>query len=272
LGFTAYKMRPALGPEADLETVRLIRDAVGPEMGLMVDAHTWWRMGDRSYTPDGIEQLAREMAGYGLTWLEEPFPPEDRAAYVRLRKASRVPIAAGEHETSLEGFLEILGQGAVDLAQADVTHHGGYTSVQQVIRACAETPPDPPLTKGGTRGGGRPFAFHHWGTALEALASAHLGVCFPAEVCAWLEYPCYRHRGQPIMYPYPLADEILREPLQIENGDLLVLDRPGLGVEVDESVIARYPYLPGPWSVFRLTSPPGEWALSGDHAAVWEEK
>ena len=49
LGFRAYKMRPAVGPEQDLETVRLMRQAVGPDFDLMVDAHTWWRMGDRSY-------------------------------------------------------------------------------------------------------------------------------------------------------------------------------------------------------------------------------
>src|SRR4029077_13564784 len=50
LGFRAYKMRPAAGPEQDLETVRLMRKSVGPDFDLMVDAHTWWRMGDRSYS------------------------------------------------------------------------------------------------------------------------------------------------------------------------------------------------------------------------------
>jgi L-alanine-DL-glutamate epimerase-like enolase superfamily enzyme len=258
LGFSAYKLRPALGPEDDLKTVHLIRDAVGPKVGIMVDAHTWWRMGDRSYTPKLIEQLARDMARYNITWLEEPLPPEDRSSYIRLREAGIVPIAAGEHETSLDGFMEIIGNGAVDIAQADVPHHGGYTSVKRVIRACAEH--------------GRQFAFHNWGTLLETLASAHLGVCFPEKVVSWLEYPCFGHRGQPIMYPYPLADEILKEPLQIENGDLIIPDGPGLGIDVDESVIESYPYIPGPWSVFRLTSPPGEWAMSGDHAAKWEGK
>jgi len=215
-------------------------------------------MGDRSYTPQLIEQLARDMARFHITWLEEPLPPEDRPSYIRLRKAGIVPIAAGEHEASLDGFMEVIGKGAVDIAQADVPHHGGYTSVKRVIGACAEH--------------GRQFAFHNWGTLLETLASAHLGVCFPEKVVSWLEYPCFSHRGQPIMYPYPLADEILKEPLTIENGDLIIPDGPGLGVDVDESAIERYSYIPGPWSVFRLTSPPGEWAMSGDHAAKWEEK
>ena len=258
LGFSAYKLRPALGPEADLEIVRCVREAVGPTMGIMVDAHAWWRMGDRSYTPEGIEALARDMAGYGITWLEEPLPPEDRMAYIRLREAGIVPIAAGENEISFSGFMEIIGQGAVDIVQADVMHHGGYTSVKGILQACVEHR--------------RPFAFHNWGTLLEALACAHLGVCFPAETCAWLEYPCFSHRGQDIMYPYPLADDILREPLSIEKGDLIIPDGPGLGIEVDESVIARYPYVPGPWSVFRLISPPEEWAMGSDDTINWEEK
>jgi len=258
LGFSAYKMRPALGPEKDLETVLRVREAVGPDVQIMLDAHTWWRMGDRSYSPERIEELARDMKGFRLAWLEEPLPPQDRAAYIELREADIVPIAAGEHETSLSGFMEIIRDGAVDIAQADVSHQGGYASVECVMRACAEQ--------------GRTFAFHNWGTLLDALAAAHLGVCFPADVCTYLEYPCFSHRGQNIMYPYPLADDILKEPLQIEDGELVLPDGPGLGIDVDESAIERYPYIPGPWSVFRLASPPEEWAVSSDHAAMWERR
>ncbi len=72
LGFRAYKMRPGLGPEQDLETVRRMRKAVGPDFDLMVDAHTWWRMGDRSYDFSTVERLAKEMAAYRVAWLEEP--------------------------------------------------------------------------------------------------------------------------------------------------------------------------------------------------------
>ena len=50
MGFSAYKMRPGLGPDDDLKTVELMRKATGPDFGLMVDAHTWWRMGDKSYS------------------------------------------------------------------------------------------------------------------------------------------------------------------------------------------------------------------------------
>src|SRR4051812_44079728 len=58
MGFTAYKMRPALGPDDDVKTVELMRKAVGPNVGLMIDAHSWWRMGDKSYSEPTVAQVA----------------------------------------------------------------------------------------------------------------------------------------------------------------------------------------------------------------------
>jgi hypothetical protein len=72
------------------------------------------------------------------------------------------------------------------------------------------------------------------------------------------------------MYPFPLAPEVLKQPLQIEYGDLVVPREPGLGVEVDESVIERYPWVPGPWSYFRIDSPPETLAVTSDHSQKWE--
>src|SRR6266436_5154231 len=80
LGFTAYKMRPALGPEQDLETVRLMRAAVGPDVGLMIDAHSWWRMGDRSYSRETVAGLARQMAAYKPPRPYAPLPHDHHVA------------------------------------------------------------------------------------------------------------------------------------------------------------------------------------------------
>jgi hypothetical protein len=71
------------------------------------------------------------------------------------------------------------------------------------------------------------------------------------------------------MYPFPLASEILKTPLTIERGELVVPRAPGLGVEIDESVIWRYPWIEGPWSYFRLESPAETWAVTADHSAKW---
>ena len=54
------------------------------------------------------------------------------------------------------------------------------------------------------------------------------------------------------MYPFPLAAEVLKDPLEIDHGDLIVPTGPGLGVEIDETVMERYPWIPGPWSYFEI--------------------
>jgi L-alanine-DL-glutamate epimerase-like enolase superfamily enzyme len=258
MGFSAYKMRPALGPERDVETVRLMRQATGPNFGLMIDAHSWWRMGDKSFSAETVAQVAREMAKFKPTWLEEPLPPDDHAAYRKLRAAKIVPIATGEHEQAEAGFTDLMDNGAAaDYIQMDVCCQGGFAMGRRVFAGVA---------KHGLR-----FAFHSWGTTLEVLAAAHLGICWPENVVEWLEYPCYSNNGRTGMYPFPLADEILREPLRIERGDLVVPRAPGLGVEIDERVIEKYPFIPGPWSYFKINSPPETIAVTGDHSMKWVE-
>ncbi len=257
LGFSAYKMRPALGPDLDLETVRQMRAATGPDFGLMVDAHAWWRMGDRSYSPETIAELAKAMGEYDITWLEEPLPPADHAAYRQLRALGHCPIATGEHEHTEEGFLDLIHSGCTDFVQMDVVCQGGYAMGRRLFRECENA--------------GLRFAFHSWGTDLELIAAAHSGICWPENVVEWLEAPSYTTPGRKFMYEWPLASEILKSPLQIENGDLVVPRAPGLGVEIDESVIEKYPWQPGPWSYYTLTSPPETHAVNSDHSIAWAD-
>lgn len=258
LGFKAYKMRPALGPERDLETLRLMREAVGPDFDLMIDAHTWWRMGDRCYGANTVEPLAGQMSEFEIAWLEEPLPPEDHEAYLRLKEKEYVPLAAGEHEPDEQHYMDLVLTHGVDYVQMDVCCQGGYALGRRLLAAIARED--------------LKFAFHSWGTALELVAAAQLGVCWPETVAEWLEYPCYSSGSRPGMYPFPLAEEILTEPLAIMHGDLIVPRSPGLGVTVDESVIERYPWVPGPWSYFRIDSPPLTLAVTADHSVKWEER
>jgi L-alanine-DL-glutamate epimerase-like enolase superfamily enzyme len=255
-GFRGYKMRPALGPDKDLKTVQLMRQAA-PDLDLMVDAHTWWRMGDRSYGLWTVEQLAEEMAAYHIAWLEEPLPPQDHVAYARLKEKDFVPLASGEHEPDEDGYLDLILTQAVDYVQMDVVCQGGYALGR---RLCAEIARQ-----------GMSFAFHSWGTALEVVAAAHLGICWPQIVAEWLEYPIYSTNDTIGMYPFPLAAEILKDPLEIERGDLVVPRAPGLGVAVNESVIDRYPWVPGPWSYFEITSPRESRAVVSDHSIPWSQ-
>jgi len=73
-----------------------------------------------------------------------------------------------------------------------------------------------------------------------------------------------------LIHAFPLSAEILTEPLQIERGDLIVPRTPGLGVTVDERVIDRYPWIPGPWSLFRTDSPLETRAVTSDHSVQWD--
>ncbi len=255
MGFCGYKMRPAAGPDDDLKTVELMREATGPDMALMIDAHTWWRMGDKSYSLETITELARSMAPYHPEWLEEPLPPEDHPAYQKLRQAGHVRIASGEHEQDLEGFRSLIEKEAVDYVQMDVCCQGGFRMGQELFKM--------------TEQAGLSFAFHSWGNDLEVIAAAQLGICWPETVVEWLEYPCYSAPGRAGMYPFPLSSEILAEPLEISGGELHVPDKPGLGLAINEKVIKKYPFIKGPWSWFKLHSPPETIAVTGDHSVKW---
>ena len=257
MGFPAYKYRPALGPEEDLRTVRLMREATGPAFGIMIDAHSWWRMGDKSYSFDAVASLAKEIAKLGPVWLEEPMPPDDHASYRKLKGMGILPIATGEHEQDEAGFLDLIRTRAADYIQMDVCCQGGFAMGRRVCDALAKE--------------GLKFAFHSWGTTLEVLAAAHFGVCFPEKVVEWLEFPCHANSGRKGMYPFPLADEILKTPLEIKDGYLSVPKGPGLGIEVDERVIEKYPWIPGPWSFFKIHSPAETIAVTGDHSVKWVE-
>jgi len=255
MGFPAYKMRPGIGPEKDLKAVALMREAVGPDAGLMIDGHTWWRMGDNGYCFETIVKLAQDMKDYNPLWLEEPLPPDDHAAYRELHARSDVKLASGEHEPDDSGFHDLINSQVVDYVQMDILCQGGIPTAQRIFE--------------GVRKQGVRFAFHSWGTILEVLTAAQLGVCWPENVVEWLEYPCYAHREHPVMYPFPLADEILSDRPEIENGYLVLPDGPGMGIEINENVIEKYPFIRGPWSLFQLNSPPETIAVTGDHSVKW---
>jgi L-alanine-DL-glutamate epimerase-like enolase superfamily enzyme len=256
LGFRAYKMRPGIGPDEDLRAVELMRKAVGPAVDLMIDAHTWWRMGDRSYSPATVERLAEAMGEFDPLWLEEPLPPADHDAYAELHAKDLIPLASGEHEQDEAGYIDLIDSDCVDYVQMDVCCQGGFALGRRLFGAIARQE--------------LRFAFHSWGTDLEVLAAAHLGVCWPDTVVEWLEYPCYSHDRKPGMYPFPLASEILAQPLEIERGELIVPRGPGLGIDINEGVIDKYPWIPGPWSFFRIDSPAQTLAVVGDHSVPWE--
>ena len=243
LGFFGYKYRPGIGPDADRKTARLLADAIGCE--LMIDAHTWWKLGDRSYASETVRELADGFSDHGVYWLEEPVPPADHAGYRALADRTAVPLAGGESEETPDGLCALADTGAVSFLQGDVRHHRGFTGCWEAATHCAGTD----VT----------FVPHNFGTWLGLVANAHLVAAAPETEL--LEYPVFENdpaltphlagRSDPGMYPFTLAFDLLEDDLSIVDGRFRVPDGPGLGVTVDESVIEEYPFVEGSWTEFR---------------------
>jgi L-alanine-DL-glutamate epimerase-like enolase superfamily enzyme len=133
-GFGAVKQRLAYGPgdgqrgiRRNVELVRTVVEAVGPDVEVMADAYMGWDVG---YAVRCIRAL--EDAGLRLRWLEEPLIPDDVRGLARVRAAVSTPIAAGEHEATRYGFRDLVAAEAVDVLQPDVNRLGGITEARRV--------------------------------------------------------------------------------------------------------------------------------------------
>lgn len=133
-GFTALKQRigygPADGPAGmrkNLELIRTVREAVGPEIELAADAYMGWTV------PYAIRMIRMiEDAGLELAWLEEPVLPDQIDGYAEIARAVDTPISGGEHEFTRYGFHELITRRAVDIVQLDVNRVGGITEARKI--------------------------------------------------------------------------------------------------------------------------------------------
>lgn len=236
-GFMGYKYRPGIGPEADKRTVELVTDTLD-RTETMLDCHTWWKV-EKGYDLGTIEEIVTHAAEQGAYWIEEPVAPDDYKGYRSLAKTG-APLAGGESEESPEGLLELADTGAVDYLQGDVRHHHGFTGCLPIIEYC--------------RGRDVEFVPHNFGTWLGLIANAHLVAAAPEVELA--EYPIFE--GDPLvditddpgMYPFDLAFDLIGGTPAVEDGQLIVPDDPGLGIDVDLDVIEKYPFQQGAWTEF----------------------
>ncbi|WP_435361752.1 mandelate racemase/muconate lactonizing enzyme family protein [Haloarchaeobius sp. DFWS5] len=239
LGFMGYKYRPGIGPEGDRRTVKLLTEATD-EMEIMLDVHTWWKLQD-SYGDDVVHDLVKHATDCGAFWIEEPVEPDDRVGYKALTETG-VPLAGGESEESPAGLVELGQTGAVDFLQGDVRHHEGFSGCRDAVEFC--------------HGRGVEFVPHNFGTWVGLLANAHLVAAAP-EV-RLLEYPVFERDplltphvdGDPGMYPFDLAFDIVEGQPSVDDGVLTLSDDPGLGIEVDFDALEDYPFTDGPWTEF----------------------
>jgi D-galactarolactone cycloisomerase len=160
----------------DVAVVEAVRDAVGGDVELMVDANHGWRMaGDRSRRWDVADaiQCARALEPLDVYWLEEPLPTSDVDGYARLRAGTSLRIAAGEMVRSLHEARELVLRGGVDVVQPDVVLAGGLGGCRR-IAALADLC-------------GRTFSPHTWSNGLGLVANLHLALA--VSTCPFVEVP-----------------------------------------------------------------------------------
>ncbi len=212
-GYTAIKVRLSGQPRQDEALVRLVRDAVGDDVDLMVDAY-------QRYTPAAAIKLGRRLERYELRFLEEPVPSYQLEGLARVTAAVEVPIAAGEHVYTRYGFRELLLKHAVDVVQPDCTVTGGLLEAKKICTLADAW--------------GLECMPHSWASAVGLVAGWHLIASTPA--CRMGEMGV-----QPV---HPLRDALLTDPtlVQITDGHATVPTEPGLGIEIDREILTTYAY------------------------------
>ncbi len=213
-GFRMLKLH-----QTDVASVRAAREAVGPDVELMLDTNCPW-------TPAEAIAMARALAPFRLFWLEEPvWPPEDYTGLRRVAEATQTPIALGENESTLFGFREIIEHGAGDILQPSITKVGGISEFKKIAVLA--------------QAAGLPIAPHSFYFGPGLAATLHLAATLGG--------------GMPVEFPTgELETALLARPITVRDGWVEAPAGPGLGVEVNEEALRRHPYAAGAAEPFVL--------------------
>lgn len=224
-GFTSLRMSPlASGFEQETATqnistavarVAATRQAIGAGVDLGMEVH-------RNLRPEEAITLARELEPFKILYYEDPLAPQSNEALEYIARHIHLPIATGERFYNIFQFKELIDKKIVSLIRPDLSLAGGFTQVKK-IAAIAET------------------AFvglfpHLMGSPVNNAAFAQLATAIP-------NYALMEHNA----HVGPIK-EIVDQPLQVENGYRLLNERPGIGIEIVEEALEKYPYVGVPIS------------------------
>jgi L-alanine-DL-glutamate epimerase-like enolase superfamily enzyme len=197
----------------DLPVIEAVREAVGADLEIMVDANQGWRMpGDLAPRWDvpTAAAFARELESIGAYWLEEPLRTDDPEGYAALRARTDLRLAAGEFVRSAHEARDLITRGGIDVVQADVVLVGGIGGCRR-LAAHAELH-------------GRMWSPHTWSNGYGLLANLHAALAFSG--CPYVEVPC-----DPPAWAPERRDWLLPVVLEIApDGTIAPPDGPGLGV------------------------------------------
>ena len=226
-GFTALKTDPftpemgryhrrytsgtisAAGAANGVETIAAVRQAVGPEVEVLIDAHGNFNV------PTAID-LARRLEPYDITWFEEPVPPDSLEALRHVKEMVSVPICVGERLYTRFDFVPILTERLAEYIMPDVVWTGGISELRKIANMAEAfyVPVSPHDAQG----------------PINILAGAHTMMAVPNFYR--LEYSSASR---------DLYGRLITPPLDIRDGYLHLSDRPGLGVELDLDYIEAHP-------------------------------
>ena len=224
-GFTGVKLDPirytppGLGAAQPFElsvaeydlaerTIEAIRTAIGNRADIMIGTHG-------QITPSVSRRLARRLEKYDPLWLEEPCPPENVEELARVAASTSIPIATGERLAHVHDFHRLFAARTCAYAQPDLGSCGGFTAAK-AIASMAEA--NYVL-----------MAPNVWGGPVITAAAMQLDAAIPNFLIQ-----------ESIFKSGAFFDQIVKEPIRWQGGDLLLEERPGIGVELDEAKLEAH--------------------------------
>ena len=223
--FKAMKMKVGLGPKEDLMLVSAVREAIGDNFKLMVDANHAYNKNDALYVGKGLDEME-------IYWFEEPVAPEDYDGYKELKEKLKTNIAGGEAEFTKYGWNQLIKNNCIDIAQPEVCGLGGITEYLKVS-ALAQS-------------NFIPIVNHVWGSALSVAVNLHLltslpdmpGGLFPTK--SMLEFDTTEKN----IFITDLAEEkfSILDQVKDKDGFASPLENIGIGINPKKDFIKEYEY------------------------------
>ncbi len=216
LGYKAVKLRVGDTPARDIARVRAVRKAFGEDLVILSDGNTGCSLED-------VRKLMPAFQEANVGWLEEPFPLGDYRNYKIASTFGTVPLAAGENHYTRFEFNRLIEDGAIRIFQPDISKTGGITEGMRIaaLASAWKIPINPHTSMTGI----------NMAASIHFLAAIDNGGYFEADVSK----------------VNPFREGLTSLPYQVDkSGNVLPLDKPGIGVEVDEEFIKNYPVIEGP--------------------------
>jgi galactonate dehydratase len=228
-GYRAVKLDPFGHASAELPAaerrravgiVSAVREAVGPDVEIMVEMHG-------RFTPSTAAAVARLLEPFDPAWIEEPTPPENPVAYRSVRAATSLPIATGERAHTMEDIRGFIEGGLVDVVQVDLTHFGGFLAMKHLAG---------------------------WADAYSLILAPH-NVCGPVGTMANLHFAVATPNYKILEHFNDFADSWVHElvdasPRIDPDGCFVAPDRPGLGLKLNHDLCAKHPSTGGRIKLF----------------------